>query len=206
MTTPPTDNSATPEVRLPAAGPGQMWGWRNWQAWEAGYSPLGAVEYRLYTDCDLLSGEATEGLGPYRLFKTGTFVLTIGTVLPAVVLRANHYIYPALVLGGARGNSLELNIDTLRLVGTVDDKRNELSEDTPRNVDAYHGGHVADHRRLGRSQLAIDAIRKVADCGYLLLDLRHPQAMRGPRCRWEPYGRQRHTPPRFMTRTLNQGP
>ena len=103
-----------------------MWGWRNWQAWEAGYPPLGAVEYRLYTDCDLLSGEATEGLGPYQLFKTGTFVLTIGTVLPAVVLRANHYIYPALVLGGARGNSLELNIDTLRLVGTVDDKRNEL--------------------------------------------------------------------------------
>jgi hypothetical protein len=122
-----------------------MWGWANWQAWEAGHPPLGGVEHTLYTDAPLLMGEAREGLGPYQLLKTGVFQYPLDTVLPAVVLRADHYIHPAVVLGDTGGNSVDLNLKAIRLLAAVDGIDPELAhEDGPRNVDAYHGGHVAD--------------------------------------------------------------
>jgi hypothetical protein len=146
MTTPRfPDSNPIREGQLAAAGPGQMWGWANWRAWEAGRPPLGGVEYTLYTDAPLLMGEATKGLGPYQLLKTGVFQYPLDTVLPAMVLRADHYIHPAVVLGDAGDNSVELNIKTVRLLGAVDGIDPELiNEDWPRNVDAYHGGQVAD--------------------------------------------------------------
>jgi len=54
-----------------AARPGEMWGWANWRAWGAGRPALGVAEYTLHSDDPLLSGEVTEGLGPYQLFNTG---------------------------------------------------------------------------------------------------------------------------------------
>jgi hypothetical protein len=47
---PPNNDAPTTTWKVATARPGQMWGWINWQAWEAGYPPLGAVEYTLYTD------------------------------------------------------------------------------------------------------------------------------------------------------------
>jgi hypothetical protein len=134
-----------PEGKLPAAGPGQMWGWANWQAWEAGHPPLGGVEYTLYTDAALLMGEARKGIGPYRLLKTGTFSFLPEVPLPAVVLRADHYIHPAVVVADTGDNRVELNIEAIRLLGALDPIDPDLAhQDWPRNVDAYHGGQVAD--------------------------------------------------------------
>jgi hypothetical protein len=73
---PPNNDAPTTTWKVATARPGQMWGWTNWQAWEAGYPPLGAVEYTLYTDEPHLMGkEAREGLGPYQLLQTGVFQL-----------------------------------------------------------------------------------------------------------------------------------
>jgi hypothetical protein len=146
MTTqPPNDDALTPASKLAAAGPGQMWGWANWQAWEAGYPPLGGVEYTLYTDASLLMGEASEGLGPYQLLRTGTPDLPLGNVLPALVLRADHYIHPAVLLGDTGGNRVAFNPKVIRLLGAVEPIDSDLAhENWPRNVDAYHGGQVAD--------------------------------------------------------------
>jgi hypothetical protein len=115
----PNDDASTPTWKLAAARPGQMWGWANWQAWEAGHPPLGGVEYTLYTDAGLLLGEPRTGLGPYQLLETGAFPMPLDAVLPSVVLRADHHIYPAV----------EFDIEAIAPIAAPD---------------AYHGGQVAD--------------------------------------------------------------
>jgi hypothetical protein len=147
MTTQPPDNdSPSTTWMVAAARPGRMWGWTNWQAWEAGYPPLGGVEYTLYTDAERLMGkEAREGLGPFQLLQTGVFWGATRTeALPRVVLRVGHYIYPPVVLGGV-GSFLEVDVKAIRLIASVDPIAPDPTQgDRPRNVDAYHGGNVAD--------------------------------------------------------------
>jgi hypothetical protein len=122
-----------------------MWGWTNWQAWKAGYPPLGAVEYSLYTDEQRLMGkEAREGLGPYQLLQTGVFQIGPTTPSPSVVLRVGHHIYPPVILSGV-GSFFDLDVKAIRLIGSVTPIEPDPAQgDQPRNVDAYHGGQVAD--------------------------------------------------------------
>ena len=99
-----------------AVRPGEMWGWANWRAWNAGHPTLGAAEYTLYTDVNV-DRQATEGLGPYQLLDTlalPQFLHNEGAE-PAVVLRADLHLDPTASHGGRT-----------------------------RNVDAYHGGDAVD--------------------------------------------------------------
>jgi hypothetical protein len=97
-----------------AARAGEMWGWANWRAWQAGRPALGAVEYTLYTDT-WVTGEVAAGLGPYQLLNTVPIPVRRGGAEPAVVLRVDHHLDP-----------------------------NPSSRDWTRNFDAYHGGGMAD--------------------------------------------------------------
>ena len=63
--------------------------------------------------------------------------------LPAVVLRVGHHLYPPVVLGGV-GSFLELDVKAIRLIAAVDHLDPDPQGNQPRNVDAYHGGQVAD--------------------------------------------------------------
>jgi hypothetical protein len=99
-----------------AVRPGEMWGWANWRAWNAGSPTLGAVEYTLYTDVNV-SQQVTEGLGPYQLLDTLAFpqFQYDQAAAPAVVLRVDLHLDPTMSQGGST-----------------------------RNVDAYHGGDAVD--------------------------------------------------------------
>lgn len=146
MTSQPPNNDAPATTwKVAAARPGQMWGWTNWQAWEAGYPSLGAVEYTLYSDEQRLMGkEAREGLGPYQLLQTGVYQVGSDTPSPSVVLRVGHYIYPPVVLSGV-GGFFDLDVKAIRLIGAVAPIDPDSAQgDQARNVDAYHGGQVAD--------------------------------------------------------------
>jgi hypothetical protein len=60
------------------------------------------------------------------------------------VLRVGHHIYQPVVLGGV-GSFLELDVKAIRLIRAVDPIDSDPAQgDQPRNVDAYHGGQVAD--------------------------------------------------------------
>jgi hypothetical protein len=163
MTTQPPNNDApTSTWKVWVARPGVMWGWANWQAWKASYPPLGAVEYTLYTDSQWLTGKnVREGLGPYELLQTGTFQTMETKPLPAVVLRVGHHLYPPVVLGGV-GSVLELDVKAIRLIAAVDHLDPDPQGNRPRNVDAYHGGQVADEL-AGLASLAL--WRPVRECG-----------------------------------------
>ena len=132
----PADDASTLEGKPAAARPGEMWGWANWRAWKAGRPALGAAEYTLHTDDPLLFGEVTEGLGPYQLFTTGMSLSPRPPqVVPAVVLRVEHHIREIL--------DRDPHLSALLPSG---DRRDPYSprHRGPRNVDAYHGGDVAD--------------------------------------------------------------
>jgi hypothetical protein len=111
---PPTAGDPTPEETGVTARPGEMWGWANWRAFKAGHPTLGAIEAGLYTDAEV-RGHVTEGLGPYQLLNTVPAPVLPGGAEPAVILRIDQHIDPSPSL-----------------------------RDWERNVDAYHGGTLAD--------------------------------------------------------------
>ena len=134
---PPNDDAPATTWKVAAARPGQMWGWTNWQAWEAGYPSLGAVEYTLYSDEQRLMGkEAREGLGPYQLLQTGVFQVGSDAPSPSVVLRVGHYIYPPVVLSGV-GGFFDRDVKAIRLIGAV----------APIDLDSAQGARPATSMR-----------------------------------------------------------
>jgi hypothetical protein len=129
------DDASAWEGKPAAAHPGEMWGWANWQAWKAGRPALGAAEYTLHSDDPLLFGEVTKELGPYQLLTTGMSLSPLPPqVVPAVVLRVEQHMGEIL----ERDRRLSARLPS-------GDRNDPYSPVTgPRNVDAYHGGGVAD--------------------------------------------------------------
>jgi len=63
----------------------------NWRASDAGEKMLGEYEYLIYTDA-WLTGEVTDGVGPYKFFNLGPSLEEPGRVWPTVALRLSIHV------------------------------------------------------------------------------------------------------------------
>src|SRR5260370_13396815 len=63
----------------------------NWRAFDAGGKMLGEYEYLMYTDA-WLTGEVTEGVGPYKFFNLGPSLKEPGRVWPTIALLLSIHV------------------------------------------------------------------------------------------------------------------